>query len=443
MVTYFTARSMKGRPSSSYVVLTGVMICLFVFQYFIYGSKEMFAAHYIILVLSVFYFNEKVSLYTFFLVIASQLVLFHLRPNLIPEGPLSSKAIRFLDYSFVGLAAAVGSKMTRELLNLTIQKTGESEKNFLEIREIVKGVGNSFRVLRSQVESQDEIVNQVHDLSQKQSSSLEEITATLEELSSNSESITQTAKSLFEEMGLANEAVVDLRKVYDLIQSSSRIIMDSVVVVTSYSKTTFEQIRLIMDRFQILGDKGTDISNFIQVINDIADKVNLLSLNASIEAARAGEYGRGFSVVADEISKLADATSRNASEIEKLINENRDLLEGSRKFVNEFSGMVTSLNTEINKITKEIATVGNFIDDIGNTVKVITSLGNKIFDSSRSIESSTNEQQIATESSSKSVQYVYEASQELVTVAMNITYSTKTISRLSEDLHKLVKDFAV
>ena len=71
-------------------------------------------------------------------------------------------------------------------------------------------------------------------------------------------------------------------------------------------------------------ESSQQVTDIISIIDDISDKINLLSLNAAIEAARAGEAGRGFAVVADEISKLADQTAASINDIDSLIRKNNN-----------------------------------------------------------------------------------------------------------------------
>ena len=70
-----------------------------------------------------------------------------------------------------------------------------------------------------------------------------------------------------------------------------------------------------------LGQKIEDVNKFVQLISEIAEQTNLLALNAAIESARAGEHGRGFSVVAQEVRKLADRSNQAAKEVKNIIIE--------------------------------------------------------------------------------------------------------------------------
>lgn len=140
-----------------------------------------------------------------------------------------------------------------------------------------------------------------------------------------------------------------------------------------------------------LKDETSRIAEISKTINDIADMTALLALNASIESARAGEHGRGFSVVADEISKLADDSMSSAKEISDIIRmsvmriieasdqiiETSDILKDiikimgqNRKFLESFSGMIQALGSNFKDLM-------NFFERTVNYAGMINDLTEK------------------------------------------------------------------
>jgi methyl-accepting chemotaxis protein len=119
------------------------------------------------------------------------------------------------------------------------------------------------------------------------------------------------------------ELVSDNTKDIGLIADNTKDrVNEGTVISDELNRQTSSTINItiaIIKEIEKLAEKSSSISEIINVINDIANQTNLLSLNASIEASRAGEYGRGFAVVASEIRNLAEQSKSSVNDIKQII----------------------------------------------------------------------------------------------------------------------------
>ncbi len=435
--TELLIRKRTGTIFSGYVTITSIVLCLWIFQFSFYGSSELFAANYITLALSIFYFNPWLSIYSLILILISQSTLFYLRPQLIPTGPAANFIVRYIVYLMVGLGAATGASAARQLLKLTVAKHNESMSSLSSLRDVAKSVLNSIMVLKDHISEQEEISDSMNCISENQASALNEITSSLETLAVNAESVTETSQNLYSEMSITLEEINDLKDVNDSLQSDSIHVQETLGSLLVHSKESLTHIDMTRDRFNTVLNKSNEMTNFINIINDIADHVNLLSLNASIEAARAGDAGRGFAVVAEQISKLADETSTNSKEIERIVRENSKIIDESNSLISESAILTEKLHEAVSGIKSQIDEAVNKIGDIDVTIKTIRNLNDRVHNFSRTIEKSTNEQKISTRESSKTTSDIADQAGEIVNISRRINESTRILNELTERLKSL------
>ncbi|MDQ0153866.1 methyl-accepting chemotaxis protein [Robertmurraya andreesenii] len=129
------------------------------------------------------------------------------------------------------------------------------------------------------------------------------------------------------------------------------------------------EIKTNMDSIMTVGDRSREIDDIVFLIKGIAEQTNLLALNASIEAARAGEYGKGFSVVAEEVRKLAEETATSSHNIMELTKSFQGDIEKAVANTKECFDLV---NTGVNlseKTTIKISEVSSIIENVSNKVK--------------------------------------------------------------------------
>ncbi|MDQ2694064.1 MAG: methyl-accepting chemotaxis protein [Pseudomonadota bacterium] len=113
----------------------------------------------------------------------------------------------------------------------------------------------------------------------------------------------------------------------------------------------------IIAKLQVLSEKAGHINTVVSTITKVADQTNLLSLNAAIEAEKAGEYGRGFSVVATEIRRLADQTAVASWDIEQMLKEMQSAVSASVMGMDKFSEEVRRNVSEVHQAVELLGKV--------------------------------------------------------------------------------------
>ena len=231
-----------------------------------------------------------------------------------------------------GKLLSAAEAMTRSIDALISQM----QRSGIQVMTSATEIAASARQLEATVAQQAASTLEVMATTRSISATAEELAATMESVSS---SAAQTA-------GMAESGRSGLER----MEAAMRQLMQATGTISS--------------RLSIINDKANKISTVITTINKISDQTNLLSLNAAIEAEKAGEYGRGFSVVAREISRLADQTAIATQDIEHMVREMQSSVSSGVMEMDKFSD-------EVRAGTAEVGSVGGHLEHIIGQVHVL------------------------------------------------------------------------
>ena len=282
---------------------------------------------------------------------------------------------------------------------------------FLITRSLSGQIGSAVRHVQSSSAELQSAASQQASGAKESSTAMNEINTTISELQATSRQIAESAQRVAH---VAEET------------SSAARAGDQTVQKTHESVSGIKrQVDLIVTHMLDLGKKSQQIGGILEIINELAEQTNILAINATIEAAGAGDAGKRFSIVADEIRKLADRVAGSTKEIRALIEEIRSAVnttvmatEGGSKAVDLGARQFVEVTAALKKITELLGTTTQ---------------------AAREIELSTKQQSTAVEQVNVAVSQVAKASQETELSANQTMQTAGQLAGLSRDLMRLVQ----
>jgi len=184
--------------------------------------------------------------------------------------------------------------------------------------------------------------------------SARELEATVSEQAAATNQVSATAK----EISATSQELVNTMGDVSQVASETASLADAGRAGLSGMEATMRQLKedtgSISFKLSVINEKASNINSIVTTITKVADRTNLLSLNAAIEAEKAGEFGLGFSVVAREIRRLADQTAVATLEIEQMVKEMQSAVSSGVMEMDKFAGEVLRSAEDVNRISSQV-----------------------------------------------------------------------------------------
>jgi methyl-accepting chemotaxis protein len=297
--------------------------------------------------------------------------------------------------------------------------------------EEVQGVGgkvdNSAEILS---ETTEQLLTATKDIT----STIENIEQGIVQQASDTEQCLILMTTFSEEINKVNGSAYEIEQIANNtkpITNEGLIIMDE---LSGKAKETSDITQIVIEKVEEFKTLSTDISVIVETMSMIADQTNLLSLNAAIEAARSGEAGRGFTVVAQEIRKLADKSLQSVAQVQSIV---EDIQVKANETVVTARRAEDIVDSQMKSLDKSVQMFGNINQHVGDLVGNL----NDILAGIKHIETAKEDVLTAIESISAVSEETAASAEEMSITATNQIGSVEGLRQaanaLAEDAGKL------
>jgi len=305
-------------------------------------------------------------------------------------------------------AKALGKDETGTLISSTVAMTKNLNSLVGQVQRSTIQIVSSTMEIAASAKEQEAIVNEFGASTSQIVSSSKEISATSQQLVGSMDGVASVAGHTAE------------------LAEGGRASLDGMRHAINQLAAATESISA---KLSIINEKANNINNVVLTITKVADQTNLLSLNASIEAEKAGEYGKGFSVVAKEIRRLADQTAVATLDITKMVKDMQSAVSSGVMEMDKFS-------EEVKRGVRETDSINSQLESILEEVKSLPPVFSEVIDGMK--QQSSGAQQI-----SEAMVQLSEAASQTAESLREFNEATAQLNNATQGLQREVSIFKV